>query len=486
MNTDPIAGLSLRQQPDNLLAEKALLGALLANNKALDRCLPDLKPHHFSDPAHGAIFEAIASRVERGRVADALTVRQDFLNSPALDEVGGVAYFGELLGSMVSISAVPDYARTITDSWSQRQLIEIGAELINRAFDPGADASVIAAEALDRLTTALESQSGQKTISLDEAMDAALEAAREAYEMGGVSGLSTGMPTVDAQMAGGLRPDTLTILGARPGMGKTGIAVQWAVNAAREAKRRNDAAKQRVAGGVLVISLEMSASDLGMRVLSCLSRVPGNRIQTGKLDQADFNALAKARLELGGLPLSIEDSAGQSMADIAVKARLAQRRHGLALVVVDHLQIVQTNANDERSGNTVAVGRISGGMKRLAKDLHIPVLVLAQLSREVERREDKRPVLSDLRYSGDIEADADNVGFLYRPEYYLGKSPPDMKPGERRDQYDDRVEAWHDSCRRLAGVAEFNLAKVRSGSTGTVPLRFDGPTTSFSEPTNAA
>ena len=486
MNTDPTAGLSLRQRPDNLQAEMALLGALLANNKTFDRCPAFLRPHHFSEAAHGAIFEAIAGRLEQGRTADAVTIRQDFLNSPALDAVGGNAYFADLLRSMVSVSAVPEYARVIYESWSQRQLIEIGADLIDSAFNPSADASSIAAETLDRLTTALESQTGQKTVSLDEAMDAALDLAREAYEMGGVSGLSTGMPTVDAQMAGGLRPDTLTILGARPGMGKTGIAVQWAVNVAREAKRRNDAAGERVAGGVLVISLEMSASDLGTRVLSCLSRVPGNRIQTGRLVQADFDALVKARHELSGLPLSIEDSAGQSVADIAIKARLAQRRHGLSLVVVDHLQIVQTNATDERSGNTVAVGKISGGMKRLAKDLHIPVVVLAQLSREVERRDDKRPVLSDLRYSGDIEADADNVGFLYRPEYYLGKLPPEMKPGERRDQYDDRVDAWHDSCRRLAGVAEFALAKVRSGATGTVSLRFDGPTTSFSEPINEA
>ncbi len=238
------------------------------------------------------------------------------------------------------------------------------------------------------------------------------------------------------------------------------------------------AARQGV--GVLEISLEMSGAELGRRALSAASGVPLGLLKRGR-HGAFTHQIIQARRNLANLPVTIEDGGGLTAAMIALKARQAQRRHGLGLIMVDHLHIVRPDDGDARQGATWAVGRISGAMKRLAKEFACPVLLLAQLNRGVEGRDDKRPGLSDLRQSGDIEQDADAVGFVYRAEYYLAREP-EMLATETREQFGNRRTKWEHARQDAAGKADLIFAKVRDGAPGTVPLLFHGETTSFSEP----
>jgi len=232
----------------------------------------------------------------------------------------------------------------------------------------------------------------------------------------------------------------------------------------------------------LLISLEMSSRELGRRVLATAAEVPVTAMKYGRINADQASRLVVARRELRGLPLKIDDAAGLTAAQIAGRARSLKRK-GLGLVVIDHLHIVRPDDLDSKQGATWAVGRISGAMKRLAKDCGVPVLLLAQLNRGVEGRDDKRPGLGDLRQAGDIEQDADAVGFVYRPEYYLG-SEPEPREGEARSKLDERRLAWCDRKAEVAGQAELIWAKIRDGETGTDQLRFDGPTTTFREPSN--
>jgi replicative DNA helicase len=272
------------------------------------------------------------------------------------------------------------------------------------------------ASILGDLEEALTSQEARKTLSLDDAIDAALAAAEAAYKRQGPAGLSTGFASIDEAL-GGLGDDQLIVLAGRPGMGKTGLGWQMAIAAARQGV------------GVYVASLEMS----------------GDVIKKGSFhnDLRQSAAIVRAQKERRGLPLSIDDGLNQNISQIETKARQAHRRHGLGLIMVDHLNIVPVESSDIKAGATWAVGRISGAMKRLAKTYHCPVLLLAQLDRGPEAREDKRPVLSDLRQSGDIEQDADVVAFVYRAEYYLPKSTPEKGTRESSADYQTRIESYH-------------------------------------------
>ncbi len=462
-------GLSQRLPPSNLQAEQALLGALLSNNKAADRC-PGLRREMFADAVHGRIFAAILRRIESGRLADAVSMKDDFENTGVLDEVGGTAYLAQLLASTVGIINVSEYALTIRNCAVRRELIDIGENLVNEAFgggEPGSDPANIALEAVVRIDTLTDgSGQTQNGLSLGAALDEAMQAIDDAQARKGPAGIGTGFRCIDERI-GGLEPGTLTVIAGRPGMGKSAIGYQMAVNAARNGV------------GVLMISLEMSARELGRRALATAAGVSVTAMKYGRIDNSQAEKIILARRELRELPLTIVDAAGLTAAAITAKARAAKRK-GLGLVVVDHLHIIRPDDSDAKAGPTWAIGRISGAMKRLAKDLGVPVLLLAQLNRGVEGRDDKRPGLGDLRQAGDIEQDADAVAFVYRPEYYLG-GEPEPKEGDSRAKLEDRRQAWRDRKNAVAGRTEIIWGKVRDGETGTDVLRFDGPTTSFRE-----
>lgn len=464
----PLVGVSQRQPPQNQMAEQALLGAILRNNKALDRC-DGLLPEHFADAVNGRLFKHIVQRRQAGALVDGVTLASDLANAGVLDEVGGNSYIAGLLAAMVGIINATEYAATIRDCWVRRQLIDLGTELVNGAFgvDPGRTAVEIARGAATLIDQLGAAQAIDRAATLDAAMDEAL-AAMERARTGQTAGMSTGFGSIDARL-GGIEPGLVYVLGGRPGMGKSALAHQIAINVARAGV------------GVLELSLEMSAAQLGRRALASTSRVPIWRMKRGDLDVFQAEAVVCARKELAGLPLTIDDAAGQTPAAIAAKARAARRKHGLGLVMIDHLNLMRAEDQDARHGGTWATERASATVLQMAKDCECPALLLAQLNRGVEGREDKRPTLSDLRQAGAIEQDAYAVGFVYRPEYYLG-GKPDPKPTDTPAKRDQIQQEWEGQRDEVRGRADLVWAKVRDGEPGTDALTFDGPTATFGEP----
>ena len=462
----PLLGVSQRRPPQNIEAEQALLGALLANNKALDRC-GTLLPEHFADPVHGRIFQRIAQRIGGGQIADAVSLKTDFEGAGILDELGGTRYLAQLLGATVAIINATEYAATVRDCWARRELIELGTAMVNSAFgnDPGQTAAQIAREAAVLIDQVGARDGIDRSVSLDRAIDQAVEAMDRA---GALAGISSGFDCIDRRLRG-LEPGLVYVIAGRPGMGKSAIAWQIAINCAR------------VGVGVLALSLEMSATQLGRRALATASRVSLGRLKAGGLDILQGEAVVQARKELLGLPLTIDDTAGQTPAQIAAKARAARRKHGLGLVLIDHLNLMRAEESDARHGGTWATERASATVLQMAKDCECPVLLLAQLNRGVEGREDKRPGLSDLRQAGAIEQDAYAVGFVYRPEYYLS-GEPERRAADTEAKHADRVTNWEADRERLRGQAELIWAKVRDGESGTDKLTFHGPTATFGEP----
>jgi replicative DNA helicase len=450
------AGFSAtRQPPMNVVAEMSLLGALLHNNHAIERC-GDLKPEHFAGEDLGAVFEAIVDGIGAGHVVDAVSLDGRFPR-PLL---------ASLLAAMVGIINVADYARVIRETSAARRMIEIGETLVNAAFSGGSPAEIgaLAARQLDGLT--MGTRPGNQS-PLDAAMDAAL-ASMERARTGQTAGISTGFPSLDRRL-GGLEPGLVYVVAGRPGMGKSAIGHQIAINAARAGV------------SVLELSLEMSATQLGRRTLASAAGVPINLMKSGQIGLDYAERLVKARKELAGLPLTIDDTAGQSPQEIAIKARAAKRSgKGLGLVMIDHLNLMRAEAEDARHGGTWATERASATCLQIAKDCGVPVLLLAQLNRGVEAREDKRPGLADLRQAGAIEQDAYAVGFVYREEYY-NRAEPVINIGERIDHFNQRHLEWLDYRERIQHQAEMIWAKVRDGDPGTDKLRFDAPTATFME-----
>jgi replicative DNA helicase len=479
-------GLSQRLPPANLEAEQALLGALLANNKAYERVSEFLAPEHFADPVHGRIFGAIQRRVEAGQLADAVTLRAEFEHNGLLDEVGGPAYLAQLLSAMVGVINAGEYGRVIHDCWMRRQLIDVGETVVNRAFgaEPELDARQ-QLEAAEQNLFDLAKDNGTQGgfVTFERALASAVEHAAAAFSNpGGVSGLSSGLRDLDKR-TGGLHRSDLVILAGRPAMGKTALATKIAFGAARavlmKAKEADANAKPR--GGVAVFSLEMSADQLATRLLSENARISGDRIRRGDIEQRDFDKFLDVSRELQSLPLFIDDTPAITISALRTRCRRLQRTHGLDMVVVDYLQLMRPAAGTKPESRVLEISMITQGLKAVAKELAIPVIALSQLSRQVESREDKRPQLSDLRESGSIEQDADMVWFIYRDEYYLAQRQPKEMTYDSGDKFSAAMEKWQKDMEEAHNKAELIIAKQRHGPTGTIKLFFEGEFTRFGD-----
>lgn len=489
MNTiDPaLPGLVQRLPPSNLQAEQALLGALLANNKAYERVSEFLAPEHFADPIHGRIFASISRRVEAGQLADAVTLKAEFEHSGVLDEVGGTAYLGQLLTAMVGIINAGDYGKTIHDAWLRRQLIDVGETLVNRAFgaEPeldGRDQMEAAEQQLFDLATKGGSEGG--FVTLEKALTFAIESAERAFQRsGGVSGLSTGLRDLDAK-TGGLHPSDLVILAGRPGMGKTALVTKIASGAARAAlaeSLKEGGGDPHMKGSVAVFSLEMSAEQLAARLLAEEARVSGDRIRRGDIGPKDFDRFVQVSRDLAQIPLEIDDTPAITLSALRTRCRRLKRSKGLALVIVDYLQLMRPAAGTRPESRVLEISMITQGLKALAKELSVPVIALSQLSRAVESREDKRPQLSDLRESGSIEQDADMVMFIYRDEYYLAQRAPQQMGFDSEDKFQAALDKWQQDMERVHNKAELYIAKQRHGPTGKIDLFFEGEFTRFGD-----
>ena len=484
----PLLGLSQRLPPSNSQAEQALLGALLANNKAFERVAEFLAPEHFGDPIHGRIFAAIHRRINNGQLADAITLRAEFEHTGVLDEVGGTAYLGQLLTAMVGIINAGEYGRAIHDAWLRRELIEVGEEVVNNAFgaDPELDGRLQVEAAEQRLFDIADkgAAGGSGFIVFEKALTTAIQGAERAFHRpGGVSGLSTGLRDLDKKM-GGLHPTDLMIIAGRPGMGKSALATKIAFGAARSllAEARAAAGTDAVPkGSVAFFSLEMSAEQIALRLLAEESRVSGDRIRRGEIAQRDFDRFVQVSREIAGLPLHIDETPGISVSALRTRCRRLKRTAGLSLVIIDYLQLMRPSAGTKPESRVLEISQFTQGLKSIAKEMAVPVIALSQLSRAVEQREDKRPQLSDLRESGTIEQDADSVLFVYRDEYYLQQRSPKQAHFDSDDKFNAAMDKWQQDMERVHNRAEVLIEKQRHGPTGKIDLLFEGEFTRFAD-----
>ncbi|MFC4351658.1 replicative DNA helicase [Fodinicurvata halophila] len=480
------SALPERMPPSNLEAEQALLAAVLANNHAYEKVASFLQPDHFTDPAHSRLFEACRTLIERGQLATAITLKNHFEQDGALAEVGGAKYLAELQSSYVNIVDVKHYGRIIHDLYLRRELIELGEEIVNSAYEHSLDSDAMqqiesSEERLYKLAETGLSEGGLQ--GFGNALSEAVGMIEAAYRRDGeLAGVSTGFTDLD-KLLGGLHKSDLLILAGRPSMGKTALATNIAFNVARSKRVERDENGQpyEVPESVAFFSLEMSADQLASRILSEQSGVRSDALRKGEINQEEFERIFEASRELQNLRLFIDDTPALNIPALRTRARRLKRQHGLSLIVVDYLQLMSVPSGSRSDNRVQEISDITRGLKALAKDLDVPVIALSQLSRAVEQREDKRPQLADLRESGSIEQDADVVMFVFREQYYLERAEPVHRENEAEDKYQERYQRWQQRCESAYGLAEVIIAKQRHGPIGIRTLAFDGDTTRFSD-----
>jgi replicative DNA helicase len=467
-----------RAPPHNIEAEQALLGAILVNNEAFYRVSDFLEPKHFLEGIHQRIFELAASLIRAGKLATPVTLKT-FLPSD-LDIAGLTVnqYLARLAAEATTIINAEDYGRTVYDLSIRRDLITIGEDMVNLAYEAPVDATPQshiedAERKLFELAETGRYESGFQRFA--QALTTAVDMAAHAYQRdGGLSGMATGLTDLDSKM-GGLQKSDLIILAGRPGMGKTALATNIAYNIAKAfapGDFRPDGTRETVNGGVVgFFSLEMSAEQLATRIIAEQTGIPSNKIRRGVINEADFENIKEISIELQSLPFYVDETGGLSVGQLAARARRLKRQRGLDLLVIDYIQLLQGSTRRSSENRVQEITEITTRLKALAKELMVPIVALSQLSRQVENREDKRPQLSDLRESGSIEQDADVVLFVYREEYYLTNKEP--RPGTAdHDKWLSEMDAVH-------GKAEVIIGKQRHGPTGTVSLQFDAEVTRF-------
>ncbi|MDX2074197.1 MAG: replicative DNA helicase [Alphaproteobacteria bacterium] len=468
--------LSFREAPSNIDAEQALLGALLVNNEAMQHLGDQLRPEHFYEPLHGRIFEAIQKFNNKGLIANPVTLKHFFDQDEALSDIGGGAYLTKLAGLAVMVINISDYSQMIYDLALKRQLVAIGEEVVNVAYEHQIDipANVQIESAEQKLFNLSVEGSGDRGFrAIKHSLINAIKQAEFAFKHDGVVGVSTGLLDLD-KMLGGLQKSDLLILAGRPSMGKTALATNIAYSACKSLQQiaREKGLDGKDAGSVGFFSLEMSAEQLSTRLLSSASKLNSSSIFKGTISSDDFAHLVRTSNEMAAMPFFIDDTPALSIAGLRTRARRLKRMHNLKMLVVDYLQLLRGSNTKANDGRVQEVSEITQGLKAIAKELDIPVIALSQLSRAVEQRPDKRPQLSDLRESGSIEQDADVVMFIYREEYYLSREEPPM---DKADQY----AKWQADMDRAMNVAEVIIAKHRNGPIGNVKLRFNANLTQF-------
>jgi replicative DNA helicase len=478
----------IRTPPYNPEAEQTLLGALLINNAAYLRVSDFLLPEHFGNALHGRIFAAIGKLIERGQIANPVTLKNLFDQDSALTEVGGAQYVARLAEAAVAVIDATDYGRLVYELYLRRELITLGGDIVNDAFrqdldNPAPEQIERAEKALFDLATTGQPDGGFRTFST--ALTSAILNAEAAFKRSGKTvGVATGFRDLDNKL-GGLHPSDLVVLAGRPSMGKTALATNIAFNAAKKYKPllTSDGRKSAEDGAVVgFFSLEMSAEQLATRILGEESGTSSDRIRRGEVSREDFDRFVAASERLQRLPLFVDDTPALTISGLRTRARRLMRQHGLGLIIVDYLQLLRPSNQVRAQDNRVQeISEITRGLKTLAKELNVPVLALSQLSRAVEQREDKRPLLSDLRESGSIEQDADVVMFIFREEYYLSRLQPTKLADETDEKYQGRVQKWQDNCEQVYGLTEVIVAKQRHGPVGAIRLRFTAETTKFED-----
>lgn len=428
-------------QPQDIELEEAVLGALMLEKDAYAIVSDILSPESFYEPRNKKIYEAICNLGLNQRPIDMLTVTEQLRQNGTLEEVGGAVFITQLTARVSSAAHVEFHARIIAQKFLARRLIHFASTIQSKAFDEANDIDDLLQEAEGALFEIAQTQLKREVNQIDDALGRAMEQIQAAANReSGLSGLQTGYTELDALTSGWQNSD-LVIIAARPAMGKTAFVLSMAKNMAVD-----------FSIPVGLFSLEMSDVQLVNRLICNVCEIEGEKIKSGRLDNREWDQLNSRIRHLFGAPLYIDDTPGLSITEFRTKAYRLVREHGVKIIIIDYLQLM--NASGMKFGSREQeVSTISRSLKALAKELNIPIIALSQLNRSTETRENKRPVLSDLRESGAIEQDADIVCFIHRPEYYL-KSGVD---GNGKD---------------IRGLAEFIVAKHRSGSVDDIDLRF--------------
>ncbi|PJR90289.1 replicative DNA helicase [Ochrobactrum sp. 695/2009] len=469
-----------REAPHNIEAEQALLGAILINNDAFYRVSDFLKPTHFFEPLHRRIYEITTDLIRVGKMANPVTMKTFLPTEGRVGDLTIFQYVTRLATEAVTIINAEDYGRAIYDLATRRALIGIGEDMVNVAYDAPVDmAPQEQIEDAERRLFEL-AETGRYDggfLPFKDAVTTAVDMANAAFMRDGhLSGVSTGIHSLDAKM-GGLQPSDLIILAGRPGMGKTSLATNIAFNIANayEGEQQADGSMKAVNGGVVgFFSLEMSAEQLATRIISEQTEVSSSKIRRGDITETDFEKLVACSQVMQKIPLYIDQTGGISIAQLAARARRLKRQRGLDVLVIDYVQLMTGSSKASAQNRVQEITEITTGLKALGKELNVPIIALSQLSRQVESRDDKRPQLSDLRESGSIEQDADVVLFVFREEYYVKNLEP-------RDEFDPKYEEWKQHFEKVRGTADVIIAKQRHGPTGTVKLAFQSEFTRFAD-----
>ncbi len=430
--------------PQNIDAEESVLGALMMDKDALIKIADVLRPEDFYKPTHSRIYEAMLKLFEKHQPIDILTVTAQLKDDRTLDDVGGSAMLSSLLNSVPTASHVAHYAKIVREKKILRDLISASTEIAESAFREGDPIEDTLDNIEQRIFAISQNSVSQKFVAIKDELAGAYERIERLHRgEGGIRGLGSGFPGID-NILSGFQPSDMIVLGARPSLGKTSLALDIA---------RHIAVKEKKPVGIF--SLEMSREQVIDRIISAESQVPLWKLRTGKIsDENDFTMIQNALNTLSEAPLFIDDSSSPNVLQIRSMARRLQMEHGLSMLIVDYLQLIQPRTSSDNIVQQIT--EISRGLKGIARELKIPVLALSQLSRAVDQREVKVPRLSDLRESGSIEQDSDVVMFIYRKD---------------RDKLSVSQEEEN--------LAEIHVAKHRNGPLGTVKLKFDAERTSF-------
>lgn len=435
-----------RVMPHNLEAEQSVLGSMFLSKYAAEKCMESLQKELFYSEAHGRIFQAMSDLVEAGKALDITTLTAELDRKKWLSQVGGVEYISELVNIVPSAANIDQYIAIVEENAIKRRLIEEATQIVTDGYQSTEQLSDLLDRAEMKILNVVKTRKGTEFRSIQDVLfKAQQDLEKLAQTKGEVTGLSTGFYDID-KLTSGLHPNELIIIAARPAMGKTAFAVNLAMNVAMNQDK-----------AVALFNMEMSAEQLAMRMLASAGQIDQNKLKTGRLEHNDWKRVNEAISRLADSNLFIDDTPGMTIGEIRAKCRrLSSSENGLSMVVIDYLQLI--NGSAKYAGQRQQeVSEISRSLKTMAMELGIPVIALAQLSRSVEGREDKRPLLSDLRESGSIEQDADIVAFLYRDDYYNKDAAIDENTSK----------------------SEFIVSKHRSGPTATIELIFRRNTATF-------
>jgi len=456
--------------PNNIEAEQSVIGSILVSNEIFDEINMIITSKNFYDPMHQKIFSAIEKLIYSGMLANPITLKNYFEKEK--DEINVPDYLIKITKFSTSSRQTTEYSKLIYDLFVKRELIKISENIIDTAKLNDLDndgQSIIENFEKSLFDLAEKGSFSSSLVKFDEAMKMTIEMASNAYKNDeGIVGVPTGLTDLDDRL-GGLHKSDLLIIAGRPSMGKTALATNIAFNAAK--KIQEDGRKSTIA----FFSLEMSSEQLSTRILAEQSRIKSNDIRRGRISEEQFDKFIETSKNISELPLYIDETPAISIAALSNRARRIKRLYGLDMVVVDYIQLMR--AANYRDGRVQEISEITQGLKALAKELSVPVLALSQLSRAVEQRDDKKPLLSDLRESGSIEQDADVVMFVFRESYYLKNKEPRPATVEHAE--------WQAKMNEISHLAELLILKQRHGPTGTIMLEFEEMFTRFKDIQNS-